>query len=151
MKKAIRILMPLLFLFFCSGVFAQNPVNWSFTSKKIDNKLYEVHLTATVNELWHIYSQTSPSGGALPTTITFSKNPLLILKGNTTEKGKLIKKFEEVFSMEVKYFEGEVSFIQTVKLKANVKTSVSGELEYMVCDDEKCLPPQIINFSVSLK
>ncbi len=140
----------LLVLLFFSTVNAQSPVNWNFDSKKIGDKLYEVYLTAEVEEPWHIYSQTTPSGGALPTSITFSKNPLITLENAIKEKGKLVKKFEKVFAMEVKYFEGSVTFIQTVKLKVNAKTNLSGNLEYMVCDDEKCLPPQKLSFNIPL-
>lgn len=150
MKQSIRTLTFLLCLFAGTCLNAQHPVNWSFSSKKVSDKLYEVQLTADVEEPWHIYSQFSPSGGALPTSITVNKNPLLLLQGAVKENGKLIKKFEKVFGMEVKYFEGSVTFIQLVKLKANVKTNLAGNLEFMVCNDEQCLPPKKMPFNIPL-
>lgn len=139
------------FMFLYSTLSAQNPVIWDFSSKKIGDKVYEIHLTAEVEEPWHIYSQSTPAGGALPTSFSFNKNPLLVLEGKLKEKGKLIKKYEETFGMEVKYFEGSVTFIQTVKLKANVKTNITGSLEYMVCNDEMCLPPRTVAFNISVQ
>ena len=38
-----------------------NPVLWSFSSKKIADKTYEVHLTATIQKGWHMYSQHQPA------------------------------------------------------------------------------------------
>ena len=44
-----------------------------------------------------------------------------------------------------------VTFVQRIKLKANVKTSFNGSVEYQTCDDKKCLPPKTVNFSVAIK
>lgn len=149
MKRLIGLL--LLLLLSCAGMHAQNPVNWSFSAQKTGAGLYEIRLTATVEEPWHIYSQTSPAGGALPTSFTFSKNPLLILQGKVKEKGKLISRYEKAFGMELKYFEGGVTFVQTVKLKTKAKTAITGSLEYMVCNDEQCLPPKIMSFTIPVQ
>ena len=45
----------------------------------------------------------------------------------------------------------KVDFVQVVKLKANAKTNVSGNVEFQTCNDEKCLPPKTVNFSIALK
>jgi Disulphide bond corrector protein DsbC len=108
-------------------------------------------LTATIAAGWHIYSQTTSEGGPLPTAITFSKNPLLILSGTVKEVGKLQQHHEPLFGVDVKQYSGKVDFVQVVKLKGKVKTLVNGLLEFMVCDDKKCLPPKTVEFSVSLK
>ncbi len=129
----------------------QNPVKWSFTSKKISNDTYEVHLTATIDQHWHIYSQTTPEGGPIPTTITFSKNPLLVFSGEIKEVGKMEQHHEALFDVDVKQYSNKVDFVQTIKLKGNVKTSVTGSVEFMVCNDKQCLPPKTVEFSVSLK
>jgi hypothetical protein len=133
--------------------FAQvtDPVKWSFTAKQLNAGVYEIHLTATIAAGWHIYSQTTSEGGPLPTAITFSKNPLLILSGTVKEVGKLQQHHEPLFGVDVKQYSGKVDFVQVVKLKGKVKTLVNGLLEFMVCDDKKCLPPKTVEFSVSLK
>lgn len=128
----------------------QNPVNWTFSSKKINATTYEVHVTANIEDKWHIYSQKTPDGGPLPTKITYNKNPLVKLEGEAKETGKIITKFEEVFEVNVKYFDGSASFVQTVKLKSNVKTSISGTIAFMACNDEQCLPPASVPFTIQL-
>lgn len=134
-----------------SWVNAQDIVKWNFSSKKIDDKTYEIHFTPTVQYPWHIYSQSSPQGGALATSFSFNKNPLILLNGAVKENGKIVSKYESVFGVTVKYFEGEVDFVQVVKLKANVKTNINGSVEFMACNDEKCLPPKTISFSIPIK
>lgn len=129
---------------------AQQPVKWSYSAKKVADKMYEIHLTAILQNGWHTYSQSTPEGGPVPTKINFKKNPLTILTGSIKEDGKMVKKYEEVFGIDVKYFSNKVSFVQVIKLKSNVKTAVSGTIEYMVCTDEKCLPPATVPFTVMI-
>lgn len=134
-----------------AGAFAQEkPVNWTFTAKKIADKTYEVHLTANINGNWHIYSQNVGVDGPVPTTFTFTKNPLLTVEGAPKEVGKLIKKKEEAWDGVVNYFEKTVSFVQVVKVKGSAKTNLAGKVEYMVCNDEKCLPPVEVPFNVNI-
>jgi thiol:disulfide interchange protein DsbD len=69
-----------------------NPVGWTFSAKKISDKTYELHITATMQSGWHLYSQTQPEDAiAEPTKITFNKNPLLTLDGKIKEEGKMEK------------------------------------------------------------
>lgn len=134
-----------------AGAFAQDkPVSWTFSAKKIADKTYEVHLTANITGDWHIYSQNVGVEGPVPTTFTFTKNPLLTVEGKPKEEGKLIKKKEEVWDGVVNYFEKTVSFVQVVKVKGAAKTNLAGKVEYMVCNDEKCLPPAEVSFSVNI-
>jgi thiol:disulfide interchange protein DsbD len=52
--------------------------------------------------------------------------------------------------MDVTYFEKSVVFQQKIKLKSANATAVKGQLEYMTCNDQKCLPPEDIDFSIPL-
>ncbi|MDF2187664.1 protein-disulfide reductase DsbD domain-containing protein [Paraflavitalea sp. CAU 1676] len=134
-----------------AGAYAQEkPVNWNFTAKKIADKTYEVHFTANITGNWHIYSQTVGVDGPVPTTFTYTKNPLLTVEGKPKEEGKLIKKKEEAWDGVVNYFEKTVNFVQIVKVKGAAKTNLAGKVEYMVCNDEKCLPPVEVPFNVNI-
>ena len=129
----------------------QKPVTWAYSAKKINSTTYEVHLTANISANWHLYSQTNPEGGPVPTKITFAQNPLITIPGATKEVGKLQQKNEPLFGVDVKQFSGKVDFVQIIKLKTPVKTNVTGEIEFMVCDDKQCLPPATQKFSTALK
>ena len=150
MKKILALGLCLIML---NGLNAQvkDPVQWAFTAKKINATTYEVHLTATIESGWHLYSQTTPEGGPVPTSIEFSKNPLLSFDGSAVEIGKLEQHHEPLFGVDVKQFSNKVDFVQTVKLKGKVKTSLNGSVEFMTCNDRECLPPKTQKFSIALK
>ncbi len=125
-------------------------VKWSFATKKIADKTYEIHMTATINGNWHIYAQNVGVDGPVPTAFTYTKNPLLLVDGKPKEVGKVIKKKEEVWGGVVNYYEKSVNFIQVVKVKGNIKTNIAGKVEFMVCDDRQCLPPSEVEFTVNV-
>jgi hypothetical protein len=72
------------------------------------------------------------------------------LVGKVAEDGKMVVELEKVFGVDVKYFEGQVDFIQKIRCKNNIKTNLSGSVEFMVCNNHECLPPVSIPFNVSL-
>lgn len=136
------------------SVFAQSgsaqKVKWNFSSKKINDKTYEVRLSAMIDGNYHIYAQNVGVDGPVATAFKFNKNPLVVLNGKVKEEGKLIKKHEEVWAGDVSFYEKKVEFVQLVQLKSKVKTNVGGTVEFMVCDDKQCLPPSEVNFKIDI-
>ena len=127
-----------------------NPIKWEFSAKKETANTYNVYLAATVESPWHIYSQSTPAGGPLATKISYGVNPLVNVAGKVDEQGQLKTIHDKNFGVDVKYFSGNVKFVQTIKLKTAVKTSLHGTIEYMVCNDSKCLPPVTVPFEIAL-
>ena len=125
-------------------------VTWSFATKKIADKKYELKITATLNGNFHLYSQNAGIEGPVPTTITFTPNPLFTLVGKATEIGKKITKVEEAWGGKVNYFENSVTFVQIVQAKTKAKSSINGKIEFMVCNDEVCLPPSETPFKIPI-
>ena len=144
----------LLLSLFLSGAMvasAQNPVTWSFTSKKLTDSSYEIRMTATIERKWHLFSQTQPDDAvASPTAFTITNNPLIELVGKVKEVGKLEKFHDKELDISAYQYSDKVEFVQTIKLKGKVKTSFNGSVEYQTCDDKKCLPPKTVNFKVAL-
>lgn len=139
-------------LAFAATVRAQiNPVSWTFTSKKIADKTYELRLSASIQDGWHLYSQAQPADAiAEPTKITFDKNPLVTVDGKVREEGKMQKFHDAKLDLSANQYSSQVVFIQTVKLKTSAKTKVNGNVRFQTCNDEKCLPPKTVTFSVAL-
>ena len=129
----------------------EEPVKWSFTATKKSDKVYEIKVTANVQKSWHIYSQTTPDGGPVPTSFTFKPNPLITITGIPKENGKLLITHDKNFGVDVKYYSEKVEYVQTVTLKAAVKTNITGNVEFMVCNDVKCLPPKKVAFDIKLQ
>jgi thiol:disulfide interchange protein DsbD len=148
-----KIFATILFIMVSFTVKAQlNPVNWSFSATKIADKTYEIHMKASIQNNWHLYSQVQPEDAiAIPTTFTINKNPLFVLDGKIKEVGKMEKMKDESLGVSANQYSKNVDFVQKIKLKASVKTSFSGNVEYQTCDDKKCLPPKTVNFNIQVK
>lgn len=147
-----KIILALSFMAIALISFSQeNPVSWTYEAKKKTADTYEVTITASVGHPWHIYSQNTPDGGPIPTKFTFKANPLLTKNGTLKEVGKLEKRHDANFGVDVLSYSDKVQWVQTVKVKGGVKTNLSGTIEYMVCDDSHCLPPTKKSFDVKLQ
>ncbi len=130
---------------------ALNPIEWTFSAKKIDDKTYELHLSASIQGNWHLFSQTQPDNAIIiPTAFKFNSNPLVQLEGGLKEVGKLEKFHDKKLDVGANQYSEKVTFVQTVKLKGSTKTNVSGSVTYQTCDDERCLPPKTQKFSINL-
>jgi hypothetical protein len=148
-----RILTLTLSLFLVISMQAQSPgkpYNWTYSAKKVSDNTFELHFLVDLNNPWHTYSQFTPDGGPVPTKFNFTKNPLYTLEGKVKENGHLQQKHEAVFGVDVKYFSEKVDFVQVIKLKTKAKTNFSGSVEFMVCNDQQCLPPATQTFSIAL-
>ncbi len=134
-------------IMFSLGAFAQieNPVKWAYAAKRTSPTEATVFIKATIEDGWHIYSQHVEEGGPIKTSFAFNPAKDYTLVGKTIEP-KAVAKFDKQFKMNIGYFEKEVVFQQKVKLKAAGATNVKGKLEFMVCNDRKCLPPTEVDF-----
>ncbi|MDO6434546.1 protein-disulfide reductase DsbD family protein [Flavitalea sp. BT771] len=134
-----------------SGQRGLHPIAWQYSARKVADKTYEVHLTAQLQTGWHAYSQKQPEDAvAQPTEIRFKPNPLVGLMGKIREIGAMEKWKDEASGIQANQYANQVDFVQVVKVKGNVRTSVSGSLTYQVCTNEMCLPPKTDNFVVQL-
>lgn len=137
---------------FTAAVHAQSAkqVQWSYTANKIADKVYEVHMTATIGGSYHMYSQNAGVDGPLPTTFKFTTNPIAATDGKVKEVGKLVKKYESAWPGTVNYYEKTVDFVQVVKLRVNIKTNLAGTVEFIVCNESQCLPPSTVDIKVNI-
>lgn len=138
------------FLFQFTQAQIKDPVAWTFEAKKKTADTYDVIITANIPKPWHMYSQNMPTGGPVPTKVVFNTNPLVKKVGVTKEAGKLEKVNDKIFGMEVLFFSGKVVYTQQVKVKPGIKTNIAGYVNFMVCDDEQCLPPSKKQFDIKL-
>jgi thiol:disulfide interchange protein DsbD len=138
MKKVLLIIT----LIIGTSVSAQilDPVKWSTSVNKISETEYELVANATIEGEWHLYSQTVPEGGPIPTSFTFEGNGNYLKKGNTKEEeGKTID--DPIFNMRIKYFGHKASFKQRIKVKTKEAFKINAAVEFMVCNDTQCLAP----------
>ena len=154
MKKLLGIVL----LFFCFAAQAQfpdpnakifDPVNWSYLSEKINDKEFDLLITAKIEKGWHLYSQFIEEGGPIPTSFKFNPSAAYRLIGKITESPKPITAFDKNFNMEIAWHKNQAVFKQRISLNKPI-TAITGVLEFMVCDDQRCLPPAEVEFEVPL-
>jgi Disulphide bond corrector protein DsbC len=148
--RIIGVKFSILVLFFGSAS-AQilEPVKWSCKAEKTDPGEATLIMKATIEKGWHLYSQNISDGGPIKTTFTFTPSADYELVGKPAE-GKAFEFYDKNFEMQLAHFSGEADFVQKIKI-SNPKTfSVSGFVEFMVCDDEKCLPPSVVEFQITV-
>lgn len=121
-----------------------DPVKWSTSVKKISETEYDLISTATIDENWHLYSQEVPEDGPLPTVFTFEENSAYKSLGEVKES-KGVTEHDPVFDMVITFFSNTATFTKRIALTNNEGTTITGEVEFMVCDDTRCLPPNYVD------
>ncbi len=142
----------ILCVFSCSASFAQilDPVEWDFSKEKVSENEYALRLTASMDPGWYIYGTELEPGGPIPTAILFDDNDGYELVGSLRYPEAEVK-FDPNFNMDIPMYGGSVTFVQQVRVLSASAVTVTGELEYMSCDDQRCLPPDFLSFSFALE
>lgn len=147
MKKLIVLFALALYSFGYSQI--EDPVKWETSVEKISETEYKLISKASIEAGWHLYSQSVPDDGPIPTSFTYDDaNGAFKIIGNTSEEeGHTVD--DPVFEMKIKFFEDSAVFEQKIEVLGD-KTTLEGFVEFMVCNDEKCLPPTEIDLVFKL-
>lgn len=143
-----------LFLFLIGSVSnaqIHNPVTWDTSVEKINDSEFDLVITAEIETGWHLYSQKVPEGGPIPTSIKILEDDKKYQLIGTPQEGKGHEEYDNVFNMDIKYFETKAVFKQKIRLLSSEKITISGVLEFMVCDDTNCLPPTEIDLTFEVQ
>ena len=122
-----------------------DPIQWTLTSevaKAPPGATVPLHLKATFQEGWHLYSLTTPAGGPIPTTAQLADNPAV--KGVKLYQPPPIRQFDKNFNLDTETFEHQVDLPLTVDLMPDAKGSIelTANVRYQACNDRQCLPPR---------
>ncbi len=115
------------------------PVEWKYDVNKINDTEYNISFSASILEGWKLYSQFSPDEGALPTTFSFINNTSDFEADELFNEDDYIVGFDNVFKMDLYYYENEANFNQNVKLLDEDLNQIKVEIDYSSCDDELCI------------
>ncbi len=141
-------------LFTFSVMFAQmaEPVKWKFSTEKISDKEYNLVMTASIEDKWHLYSQHFDAGGPMPLVISFTKSDKYKTVGQTTESPTPTSEYDDVFMVNVKYFTKKATFKQKIEVLTDASFTVKAELSGQACfEDGQCLPVNAdANFKIDL-
>ena len=129
-----------------------NPIKWKFshTQKK---DIVTLKFTATLENGWHVYSHYIEPGGPIPTSLIIddSNEGQYELLGKWQESPAPHKEFDKNFGIELAFFNNTVTFTQKLKILSPNDFTLKGFVEYMMCNDETCLPPTEYDFEISVK
>ncbi|MCL6218035.1 protein-disulfide reductase DsbD domain-containing protein, partial [Zunongwangia pacifica] len=127
-----------------------DPVSFETAVEQKNAGEYELQIKVKLEAGWHLYAQQVPEGGPIPTSFEFEPSVKYELKGEVIEpKGHEVD--DPVFEMRIKYFENEVLFTQRILRKSSEAFDITAVMNYMVCNDESCLPPEGKTLQFNLK
>ncbi len=127
-----------------------DPTTWTYKVNQVDKDEYEVVFHVALEKGWHIFSQNPGDDMLIPPTFSFDKNNDMTLIESVQEKGKLIETEFEGFDTKLRYFEGDVTFIQRIVYRKK-NGVITGEHRYQICNDTLCLPPTSKIFEFVIK
>ncbi|MBQ5983328.1 MAG: thioredoxin family protein [Prevotella sp.] len=131
-----------LFWMIVLGVQAQimEPVHFQSQFKPTQGDEAEIIFQGTIEPGWHVYSTDLGNDGPIEATFNVVKIDGLELVGKLKPVGKVITKYDKMFGMDLKYFEGKATFVQKVRF-TKPEYEIDAYLEYGACNDESCMPP----------
>ena len=139
------------------SISAQNPIKWKVNANEVGENLYELEISAEIEKGWHLYSQFlesnegyDPDNSPLSTYITYELNDYFDTIGSSKEIG-VETHFDPVWEAEISFFSNKASFIQLIQLNHSDSTILKGNVNFMACDDQQCLPPDDFGFKIDLR
>ena len=123
-------------------------MRWTAAAESAGDNLYRVELRAVIEPGWHVYDLGPYQDGPNPTVIAFKSDGGAVAEGDLQIFGTPVKIYDDIFEMEIGYFEKEARFVQQFRLTAPEAT-VTAAVEYMACNDQTCLPPRRRSLSFS--
>lgn len=149
---AIYSILVCFFTVLSSGAVAQiyDPVSWTFSVEERGEDFAVLSLKADIEEGWHVYATELPNDeGPIATSFSFETTKDFKLDGKIDEP-EYITKHDPNFDMDLNFHDGSANFRQRIKIKTDEAFTVTGYLTYMTCDDERCLPPEDVEFAFNI-
>ena len=147
MKKALTTLVLLLAVMTVAAQM-QDPVHVRSELKKISDTEGELLFSATIDPGWHVYSTGLGDDGPISATFHADKMEGAKTVGGLKFRGKELKMFDKMFDMELRYFEGSVTFVQKIQFTQS-KYDIKCYVEYGACNDQMCMPPSTIELAAT--
>jgi thiol:disulfide interchange protein len=125
------------------------PITWDSHLEQENDSIYKLSFTANLDKGWHLYAQDIGDEGPIATSFTFKNSGTTYELIGETSEPNVPTVFDEVFDMEIKYFKDKATFFQTIKV-LDKNAIIEVEVEFMVCNDSQCLPPDVMPFQFSV-
>ena len=117
-----------------------DPVHFTSQLKMLGGDEAEIVFSAKIDKGWHLYSTELGSDGPISASFNANKMDGAETVGKLQPRGKEVKQFDNMFGMELRFFEGSATFVQKIRF-TKPTYDIDCYLEYGACNDEMCLPP----------
>lgn len=142
------------FFLICLGLFIfskissqNNHISWTASYKAISATEGEILISGIIDQGWHTYSQQANDAVPFPTLISFKESKTYKLNG-TAEENKAHEEFDAALNEKLMVFTDRAEFKQKVSLSSKAPQTIVFKVEYICCDNTKCLPPTTVDLSV---
>ena len=125
--------------------------SWSTDVVRLEKDLYRVSVTAVMDSTWHIYDTLRTEYGPNATIVEFNiaDQKRARKEGGMTVSAEPYRYYDDIFMMEVGYFEDTVTFSQDIRLRKK-DAVVNVYVEWMACDENNCMPLADQEFTIGL-
>ena len=114
------------------------PVIWSTKVNPLENGVYQIVFTASVDAGWHIYDLGPYElGGPMATSFDFVAGDGYELDGGVYALADPVREFNDIYDMEIGYYEDKAEFAQNVKVASSA--TVRATADWMACNDQNCI------------
>jgi thiol:disulfide interchange protein DsbD len=151
MKNIFSVLMMSVLAIFPGRGQIMTPVKWTISLEASRGEEALLVFAASIDKGWHLYDMNLPAGGPVSTSFAFEtlRGAELIDAPKASVEPASI--YDDLFDMELRWYEGTVTFTQKIKVTDARKFRLGGEVEFMACNDEMCLPPERASFKFDRK
>ena len=145
-----RIVISLLAVIFSISIRGQmmDPVHFTSQLKMLEGDEAEIIFSATVDPGWHVYSTDMGNDGPISATFNAVKMDGVETVGKLKPRGNVVKQFDKMFDMELRFFERKATFVQKIRF-TRPQYTIDCFLEYGACNDEMCMPPSQVELKKS--
>ncbi len=112
-----------------------DPVKWKSSIEKKSSRNYLLHFDAVIEKDWHMYSQFTADGGALPLEVIFKNQEGNFDLVGKAKESKTKTTFNDVFGVNETYFENKAHITQEVSIKNAKLKTIEVALNYQACKE----------------
>ena len=140
MHKLLRHSLLTLTALLTAALAAAQSVTWKSSVEPLGGDAYRIVLEAAIPAGYHMYDMGPYEGGPTATTIVLTPGEGVQLDGPVEQLTKAHTYYDELFGMQIGTLSGKPRFAQKVHI-ATAKGTVTAQLEWMICNDSSCMPP----------
>lgn len=149
MHKLLRHSLLTLTALLTAALAAAQSVTWKSSVEPLGGDAYRIVLEAAIPAGYHMYDMGPYEGGPTATTIVLTPGEGVQLDGPVEQLTKAHTYYDELFGMQIGTLSGKPRFAQKVHL-ATAKGTVTAQLEWMICNDSSCMPPDETELTIEI-